>query len=86
LATPNQDKNNLFRGCGVTYKQIVTLVRDGIALTMLKEHFESELLRGKARANAQIMSGNVTAAIWWNKTQIEWTEKRDDLFFNTAIS
>lgn len=48
----------------------------------LRTYFASELIRGKAKANAQIgkgifqkaMGGDTTAMIWWSKTQMRWAE------------
>ena len=58
------------------------LVRGGIALATLFEHFRAEMDAGKAKANAQVgkrlfqkvMDGDTTAMIWWTKTQMRWSE------------
>jgi hypothetical protein len=69
-------------GYGLPIEQIAILIRDGIDADTLRKHFVQELMRGKAKANAQIgktlfqkaMSGDTTAAIWWSKTQMKWKE------------
>jgi len=63
-------------GYGLPIEQIAILIRNGIDADTLRKHFVQELMRGKAKANAQIgktlfqkaMSGDTTAAIWWSKT------------------
>lgn len=69
-------------GLGLPQNQIRMLVRGGIALETLLEHFRVELDEGKAKtgwdiANAlysKAMKGDVTAMIWWTKTQMRWSE------------
>jgi hypothetical protein len=69
-------------GYGMPIDQIAVLVRDGIHIDTLRAHFSTELLSGKAKANGQIgktlfqkaISGDTTAAIWWSKTQMRWSE------------
>jgi len=69
-------------GYGLPIDQIGALVRDGISVDTLRAHFDSELLSGKSKANAQVgktlfqkvMAGDTTAAIWWSKTQMRWAE------------
>lgn len=69
-------------GYGLPLEQIAVLVRGGIHLDTLRAHFASELMAGKAKANGQIgktlfqkaMAGDTTAAIWWSKTQMRWSE------------
>jgi len=69
-------------GYGVPFEQISALVRDGIDIDTLRKYFASELISGKAKANAQIgkgiyqkaMGGDTTAMIWWSKTQMRWAE------------
>jgi len=69
-------------GYGLPFDQIAVLVRDGINVDTLREHFQSELQSGKAKANAQVgktlfqkaMGGDTTAMIWWSKTQMRWSE------------
>jgi hypothetical protein len=71
-----------FAGFGVPHDMIRHLVRDGIALETLYAHFRPELDAGKAVTNTQIagrlferaMAGDVTALIWWTKTQMRWSE------------
>lgn len=69
-------------GYGVPFEQIAALVRDGISVDTLTAHFRAELVSGKSKANAKVgktlfqkvMDGDTTAAIWWSKTQMRWTE------------
>lgn len=69
-------------GLGLPQNQIRMLVRGGIALETLLEHFRFELDEGKAKtgwdiANAlytKAMKGDVAAMIWWTKTQMRWSE------------
>lgn len=71
-------------GAGVPVKSIATLVRDGIDDKTLMKHFRRELDLGKARANAtigktlfnQAVGGNISAAIFWAKSQMGWSEKQ----------
>jgi hypothetical protein len=72
-------------GYGLPFENIAALVRDGIHKTTLMDHFQHELQRGKAKANARIgqtlfnkaTGGDTTAMIWWSKTQMRWREDRD---------
>lgn len=69
-------------GYGVPFEQIAALVRDGIHVDTLREKFSTELLNGKAKANAQVgkgifqkaMAGDTTAQIWWSKCQMGWKD------------
>lgn len=69
-------------GYGVPFEQISVLVQDGISIDTLRTHFSNELVKGKAKANAQIgkgiyqkaLSGDTTAQIWWSKCQMGWKE------------
>ena len=69
-------------GYGLPIEQIAILIRDGIDADTLRKHFSTELQSGKAKANAQVgktlfqkvMAGDTTAAIWWSKTQMRWSE------------
>ena len=69
-------------GYGLPQDQIAILIRGGIALETLREHFAKELVSGKAKANGQIgktlfqkaMGGDTTAMIWWSKAQMRWAE------------
>ena len=72
----------LLSGMGLPQDQIATLISGGISIDTLRKHFESELIAGKAKANSQVAktlfqkatSGDTTAAIWWSKTQMKWSE------------
>src|SRR5690606_32734282 len=82
-------------GAGVPLKSIATLVRDGIDDKTLTKYFRRELDLGRARANAtigktlfnQAVSGNISAAIFWAKSQMGWSEKQviDHSFNSTNI-
>ena len=69
-------------GYGLPQEQIAVLIRGGIALETLREHFAKELVSGKAKANGQIgktlfqkaMGGDTAAMIWWCKAQMRWAE------------
>ena len=69
-------------GYGVPFDQIAALIRDGIHLDTLRRIFPTELINGKAKANAQVgkciyqkaMAGDTTAQIWWSKCQMGWKE------------
>ncbi len=69
-------------GYGLPQEQIAVLIRGGIALETLREHFAKELVSGKAKANGQIgktlfqkaMGGDTAAMIWWSKAQMRWAE------------
>lgn len=69
-------------GYGVPFGQIAALVRDGIHVDTLREKFSTELVNGKAKANAQVgkgifqkaMAGDTTAQIWWSKCQMGWKD------------
>jgi len=69
-------------GYGLPLEQIAVLVRKGISVDTLTTHFAEELISGKAKANAGVgrtlhqkaMAGDTTAAIWWSKTQMRWSE------------
>jgi len=72
----------IISGYGLPLEQIAVLIRDGIDSDTLRKHFATELQSGKAKANAQVgktlfqkvMAGDTTAAIWWSKTQMRWSE------------
>ena len=69
-------------GYGLPQEQIAILIRGGIALETLREHFATELVSGKAKANGQVgktlfqkaMGGDTAAMIWWSKAQMRWAE------------
>lgn len=72
----------IISGYGLPIEQIAVLIRDGIDADTLRKYFATELQSGKAKANAQVgktlfqkvMAGDTTAAIWWSKTQMRWSE------------
>lgn len=72
-------------GYGLPFDQIAVLIRGGISLDTLREHFSAELVAGKAKANSGVgktlyqkaMSGDTTAMIWWTKSQMRWAERHE---------
>lgn len=66
--------------CGTTQEHIATLL--GISVDTLSRRFKSELATGKVEANLKLArvlyslaeEGNVTALIFWLKTQGRWSE------------
>jgi hypothetical protein len=82
---PTEDEKaqvELLSGYGLPFDQICSVIRTGISLATLRRHFGDELLKGKAKANAQVgrglfqkaMAGDTTAMIWWTKSQMKWSE------------
>ena len=71
-------------GYGVPHENICALVCGGINNDTLKKYFKKELDQGKAKANAKVgqtlfqkaVAGDTTAAIWWSKTQMGWSETK----------
>ena len=69
-------------GFGVPQEDISLVVRDGIDAKTLRKYFAKELRVGKVKANAKVgqslyqqaVKGNMTAAIFWAKTQMGWRE------------
>ena len=69
-------------GYGLPFEQIAALIRGGIDTDTMRKYFATELVSGKAKANGQVgktlfqkvMAGDTTAAIWWSKTQMKWSE------------
>ena len=67
-------------GLGLPQEQIGALL--GICGKTVYKHYELELRLGKATASAQIakslynkaLAGDTTAAIWWTKAQMGWSE------------
>lgn len=82
--TPEQRKMvETLSGYGLPYEQIAILVREGgIDVNTLMKHFKTELVAGKAKANAKVggtlfkkaVGGDTGAMIWWSKTQLRWAE------------
>lgn len=70
------------RSRGVSIKDICSLV--GITERSARKLYQVELEKGRSLANAAIvgklyelaMQGNVTALIFWAKTQLGWKEKQ----------
>jgi hypothetical protein len=69
-------------GYGIPQEQIAALIRQGIDCDTLTRHFKTELITGRAKANAGVgrtlhqkaMSGDTAAMIWWSKAQMRWAE------------
>ena len=73
-------------GCGLPIEQIAVLIgSNGICPETLVKHFEREIAIGRARASLNVgktlyekaMNGDITAAIWWSKTQMGWREHKE---------
>ncbi len=68
-------------GFGIPQADICAVI--GIAKGTLEKHFRAEIDQGAAKANAKVVEslynqatgGNVTAAIWWTKARMQWSEK-----------
>lgn len=84
VPTPTERKQvETMAGLGLRQPEIALLVRDGISLATLLRHFRRELTRGTAKASSQVaqslyqqaLAGNTTAAIWWTKARMGWSEK-----------
>ena len=77
-----QSQVELLSGYGLPFEQICAVIRNGISMATLRRHFAEELVKGKAKANAQVgrglfqkaMAGDTTAMIWWTKSQMKWSE------------
>lgn len=92
--TPEERKQvEAMAGYGLPHEHIGQLIRDGIHRDTVCKYFEKELERGKAKANLKIgqtlfqraVNGDTTAAIWWSKTQMKWSEtKTHDVNVNTV--
>lgn len=81
--TENERKQvKALSGYGLPFHQIAALIRDGIHIDTLREHFAAELVVGKATANAQIAGGIFKKALagdsnlmkYWGATQLGWKE------------
>jgi len=70
-------------GFGVPAYQIASLIRDGIDKETVTKYFSKEIASGKAKVNAKIglslyqqaIGGNTSAAIWWTKSQMGWSDQ-----------
>ena len=97
LVNKTDENANMVRqlsGLGIPHNQICAILN--ISKPTLYKYYESELLDGKAKANAKVAQnlfniacgegkGAVTAGIFWLKTQCNWSEKtivevQDDKF------
>lgn len=87
VPTPAERKQvEAMAGYGLNHEQIAKLVAGGMSKHTLQRHFADELVTGKAKANLQVgksiyqraVDGDVTAAIWWSKTQMGWSDKRPE--------
>lgn len=69
-------------GMGLPHEQIASII--GIDDKTLRKHYRDELDKGKANANLKVSqclfdkatSGDTTAAIWWTKAQMGWSERQ----------
>jgi hypothetical protein len=83
VPTPEERKRvETLSGYGLPYEQIAILIRGGIDCDTLMKHYKTELVAGKAKANAKVggtlfqkaTGGDTAAMIWWSKTQLRWAE------------
>lgn len=73
---------SLMCAVGIPHEGIAACIGDGIDDKTLRKHFAEELKTAKIKANAKIggsifnaaISGNMTAASLWAKTQMGWKE------------
>lgn len=86
FTTEERRQVELLAGLGLPLRDISMLIRDGINHKTLSDHFEMELQRGVARANARISQTlfekatkdkDTTAMIWWTKSRMRWTERHE---------
>ena len=81
-------------GFGLQQESIAAMVRDGIHIETLRNHFKRELELGKAKANGKIgktlfdkaVNGDTASLIWWTKTQMRWAETQKHEIVQTTIS
>ena len=77
----SRQQAEMMSGVGVPQEDIALLL--GVSLPTLHKHYRGDLDRGMAKANARVgqslfqqaVNGNVTAAIYWTKARMGWTEK-----------
>jgi len=86
FTTEERRQVELLAGLGLPIRDISLLVREGINHKTLSEHFELELQRGVAKANARVSQTlfekatkdkDTTAMIWWTKSRMRWTERHE---------
>jgi len=73
---------SLMCAVGIPHEGIALCIQDGIDDKTLRKYFHEELKTAKIKANAKVggsifnaaMSGNMTAASLWAKTQMGWKE------------
>ena len=76
---------SLMAAVGIPHEGIALCVRDGIDDKTLRKHFAKELKTAAIKANAKVagtmyksaLAGNMSAAIWWTKARMRWTEKQE---------
>lgn len=81
-------------GFGLQQESIAAMIRDGIHIDTLRNHFKRELELGKAKANGRIgktlfdkaINGDTASLIWWTKTQMRWAETQKHEIVQTTIS
>ena len=82
---PTDDERKLVEqmsAVGIPQESICLVVRNGIDDKTLRKHFRRELDTAATKANAKIggtlfnraMGGDTTAAIWWTKSRMGWSE------------
>ena len=86
--TPTDDDRktvSLMCAVGIPHEGIAACIGDGIDDKTLRKHFSEELRTAKIKANTKVggvifnaaMTGNITAAGLWAKTQMGWSEKQE---------
>lgn len=68
---------------GITQEDICLVI--GVTRKTLRKHFTEELDTAATKANAKIaqslfnkaIAGDTTAAIWWTKARMRWSEKKE---------
>ena len=80
-----RDTAKKLSGLGVNHDDIAKILR--ISDETLRKYYADELLMGKVEANSEVASSlfrnatkneNVSAQIFWLKTQARWKEQKDD--------
>lgn len=83
MPTENERKKvAAMSGYGVPVDGIAAVVRDGIHVSTLYEHFSKEIAQGRAKASSKVgqtlyqkaIGGDTTALIWYTKSRMGWKE------------
>lgn len=86
---------SLMASVGIPHAGIALCIREeGIAQKTLIKHFSQELKTAAIQANTKIggtiyqsaISGNMSAAIWWSRARMGWSEKKEvDVNVNSGV-